>query len=96
MLVLPYGLRAVGAGLGEGLRQIALPPLVAAVPTALVLYGLRAWLQPTGIEFVIPAAIGLATFVAVYPLLAATRPEREMVRSVALAAFRRGHGAGVR
>jgi peptidoglycan biosynthesis protein MviN/MurJ (putative lipid II flippase) len=96
MLVLPYGLRVVGAGLGEGLRQIALPPLVAAVPMALVLYALRGWMQPTGIDFVIPAAIGLAAYVAVYPLLEATRPEREMVRSVAIAAFRRGHGAGVR
>jgi O-antigen/teichoic acid export membrane protein len=96
MLVLPYGLRVVGAGLGEGLRQIALPPLVAAVPMALVLYALRGWMQPTGIDFVIPAAIGLAAYVAVYPLLDATRPEREMVRSVAVAAFRRGHGAGVR
>jgi O-antigen/teichoic acid export membrane protein len=96
MLVLPYGLRAVGAGVAGGLREIALPPLVAAVPMALVLYALREWLQPTGIDFVVPAAIGLATFAAVYPLLGATRPEREMVRSVAAAAFRRGHGAGVR
>jgi O-antigen/teichoic acid export membrane protein len=96
MLVLPYGLRAVGIDVSEGVREIALPPLVAAVPMALVLFALREWLQPTGIDFVVPALIGLATFVAVYPLLGATRPEREMVRSVAAAAFRRGHGAGVR
>ncbi len=96
MLVLPYGLRVVRIDQGVGLREMILPPLLPALPMALVLLGMREWLAPTGLDFLIPAAVGLAVYAGLYPLLDATRPEREMVRSVALATVRWVHGAGVR
>lgn len=95
MLILPYGLAVMGIGFGAGLRQMLLPPLVPAIPMGLVLVGMREWLQPTGIDFLAPAVVGMAIYGGVYMLLGSTRPERELVRSVAYAVFRRLRGSSV-
>jgi O-antigen/teichoic acid export membrane protein len=96
MLILPYGLAVMGIGFGEGLRQTVLPPLVPAIPMGLVLVAMREWLQPTGIGFIVPAVVGMAVYGGVYWLLGSTRPEREIVRSLAHATFRRVPGSSVR
>jgi O-antigen/teichoic acid export membrane protein len=96
MIVLPYGMRVVGMAIGAGLRDTVLPPLLPAVPTLVVLLVMRGWLQPTGIDALVPAAIGLVVYGGIYGLLGATRPEREMVRAIALASVRRLQGANAR
>jgi O-antigen/teichoic acid export membrane protein len=94
MVIVPYGMRVMGIGLGAGLRQTLLPPLVPAIPMALALLGMREWLQPTGLSFLVPAIVGLAVYWGVYMLLGSTRPEREIGRSLAVAAYRRIRGSG--
>jgi O-antigen/teichoic acid export membrane protein len=96
MLIVPYGLAVIGIGFGEGLRQMLLPPLIPAVPMGFVLVAMREWLQPTGIDFLVSAVVGMAVYVGVYMLLGSTRPEREIVRSLASATFRRAQGPSVR
>ena len=93
MVILPYGLRVMGIGFAAGLRQALLPPLLPVIPTGLVLLGMRAWLQPTGIDFLVPAVVGLAVYAGVYALLGSTRPERDIVRSLAREAFHRLRGS---
>ena len=88
--------KSIGIDLGDGLRQIVAPPLLPALPMLFVLLAMRELLAPTGLDFLVPATVGLAAYGALYPLLDATRPEREMVRSVALATVRRVHRATVR
>ena len=95
MLILSYGLAVMGIGFGAGLRQMLLPPLVPAIPMGLVLVAMREWLQPTGIDFLVPAVVGMAVYGGVYMLLGSTRPEREIVRSLAYATFRRVRGSSV-
>lgn len=89
MLILPFGLRVMGMGLGAGLRKMLLPPLIPAVPMVLVLVAMREWLRPTGIDFMVPAIVGIAVYGGVYALLGATRPEREILRSLISATVRR-------
>jgi O-antigen/teichoic acid export membrane protein len=93
MVILPYGLRVMGIGFGAGVRQTLVPPLVPAVPMGLALLGMREWLAPTGIDFLVPAAVGMAIYGGVYALLASTRPEREIMRSLAGTALRRFRGS---
>jgi O-antigen/teichoic acid export membrane protein len=96
MVILVYGLRVMESGLAVGLRAILLPPVAAAVPSLLVLVGLRAWLQPTGLEAALPAAAGVAVYVIAYGLLASTRPEREIARALVSGLVRPRHaGPGV-
>ena len=95
MVILPYGLRVMGIGLGAGLREALVAPLVPAVPMALVLVGMREWLQPTGLDFVVPASVGMAVYVGIYALLS-TSPERQAARSLAQATLRRVRGSGAR
>jgi O-antigen/teichoic acid export membrane protein len=96
ILILPYGLAVMGIGFGDGLRQMVLPPIIPAIPMGLVLVLMRQWLQPTGIDLLVSAVVGMAVYVGVYLLLGSTRPEREVVRSLLSATFRRVHGPSVR
>jgi O-antigen/teichoic acid export membrane protein len=96
MLILPYGLSVMGLGLGAGLREMLLPPLIPAAPMVLVLVAMREWLRPTGLDFLVPAVAGTAVYGGIYMLLGATRPEREILRSLISATFRRMPGSSVR
>ena len=96
VLILPYGLRIMEIGLGAGLRHVLVAPLLSAIPMGLLLVGLRAWLQPTGLDFVIPAAAGIVVYLGVYVALGRALPERELVRSMARSTLRRTPRPGAR
>ena len=81
--ILPYAMRVMQVGLGEGVRAIWFPALFPAIPATAIMVVLRYLLHPvgTGTLMVIAAAGGLV-YMTTYLVLGATDLERDMLQRV--------------
>jgi O-antigen/teichoic acid export membrane protein len=82
LVLVPYGMRVTGVGIGDGLRRTVLPPLLPAVPMTAFLVLFDAWIRPEGAALIAAAALGCAIYGSVYWGLSATRTERDLVESI--------------
>lgn len=82
--VLPYAMRVNGVNFRTAISEMFLPALVPAVPTVIVLYGLREITQPASfISIAIVGGIGLLVYGAAYLLMGANVSERQMIHRLA-------------
>ena len=94
--VLPYALRVFRLGAGHALYAIFIPAFLPAVPLALALYALKAWLQPASlISILFVAVCGLGVYGVGYFLMKQNARERQMGKELwALMALEKDLGSG--
>jgi O-antigen/teichoic acid export membrane protein len=85
--ILPYALRVIGVSATDALKNIFLPPLLPAIPTAIVLYGLQDAIRPSSLlSIMVVAGVGFLVYVAGYLTIGANKLERKTCRSIAMGA----------
>jgi O-antigen/teichoic acid export membrane protein len=88
-LVLPYALRVIGVSKTQILKDVFLPALLPAIPTAIVLYVLRHTFEPSSLlSIMVVAGIGLLVYVIGYLSVGASEVERQTCRSFVLSTVR--------
>jgi O-antigen/teichoic acid export membrane protein len=84
VFVVPYAMRTIGLSLRDVLLEVAVPAFAPAIPALAVLYGLRAWLDPSSlIAVLLVGAVGGVVYAALYLALCARPEEREALRRLA-------------
>ena len=87
--MLPYALRVIGVSFTDVLKNVLLPSLLPAVPTAIVLYVLQeATKSPSLLSIMVVASIGFVVYAAGYLTMGASKLERQACRSLALSTVR--------
>ena len=88
-LVLPYSMRVIGVSPTEVVKEVFLPALLPAIPTAIVLYILQHTIEPSSpLSIMVVAGVGLLVYVIGYFYWGASEVERQTCRNFALGTTR--------
>ena len=84
-LILPYSARVIGVSKTQVVKEVFLPALLPAVPTAIVLYVLQHAIEPSSLlAIVFVGGVGFWMYVIVYLSLGASEFERQTCRGLVL------------
>jgi len=87
--VLPYAMRVTGVSKTQVVKEVFLPALLPAVPTAIVLYLLQHAIEPSSLfAIVFVGGVGFWMYVILYLSLGASEFERQICRNFALGTVR--------
>jgi O-antigen/teichoic acid export membrane protein len=89
VFVLPYAMRVMEVRLSTALKEIFLPPILAAVPMAIILYILQQAIEASSLlGILLVTAIGFMVYMATYLSLTAGELERQIWRNFAHGSIR--------
>jgi len=88
-LALPYSMGVIGVSSTQVVKEVLLPALLPAIPTAIVLYVLQDAIEASSLlSIMVVAAIGLLVYAIGYLNFGASEAERQTCRSFALRTIR--------